>query len=70
LGGGDCLQAALGVVLFVLITVGAGLAYSIAGSGNNQITSGLSDLSWVLSVASFPAAVLIMAGTFGSGGRE
>jgi hypothetical protein len=46
--------------------VGAALAYSIAGSGNNQITSGLNDLSWVLMViASFPAAMLIMAGTFG-----
>jgi hypothetical protein len=59
-------SAALGVVFFVLMTVGAALAYSIAGSGNNQITSGLNDLSWVLMViASFPAAMLIMAGTFG-----
>jgi hypothetical protein len=59
-------SAALGVVFFVLITVAAALAYSIAGSGNNQITSGLNDLSWVLTViASFPAAMLIMAGTFG-----
>lgn len=59
-------SAALGVVFFVLITVSAALAYSIAGSGNNQITSGLNDLSWVLIViASFPAAMLIMAGTFG-----
>ena len=59
-------SAALGVVFFMLITVGAALAYSIAGSGNNQITSGLNDLSWVLIViASFPAAMLIMAGTFG-----
>ena len=59
-------SAALGVVLFVLMTVGAALAYSIAGSGNNQITSGLNDFSWVLIViASFPSAMLIMAGTFG-----
>jgi hypothetical protein len=59
-------SAALGVVFFVLITLSAALAYSIAGSGNNQITSGLNDLSWVLIViASFPAAMLIMAGTFG-----
>jgi hypothetical protein len=59
-------SAALGAVFFVLITLNAALAYSIAGSGNNQITSGLNDLSWVLIViASFPAAMLIMAGTFG-----
>ena len=59
-------SAALGVVFFMLITLGAALAYSIAGSGNDEITSGLNDLSWVLTViASFPAAMLIMAGTFG-----
>jgi len=59
-------SAALGVVLFMLITLNAALAYSIAGSGNNQITSGLNDLSWVLMViTSFPAAMLIMSGTFG-----
>jgi hypothetical protein len=59
-------SAALGVVFFVIITLSAALAYSIAGSGNGQITSGLNDLSWVLMViASFPAAMLIMAGTFG-----
>jgi hypothetical protein len=59
-------SAALGVVFFVLITLSAALAYSIADSGNNQITSALNDFSWVLMViASFPAAMLIMAGTFG-----
>jgi succinate dehydrogenase/fumarate reductase cytochrome b subunit len=59
-------SAALSVVFFVHITLSAALAYSIAGSGNDQITSGLNDLSWVLMViASFPAAMLIMAGTFG-----
>jgi hypothetical protein len=59
-------SAALGVVLFMLMTVSASLAYSIAGSGNDQVTSGLNDLSWVLTVIlSFPAAMLIMAGTFG-----
>jgi hypothetical protein len=59
-------SAALGVMFFVLITLNAALAYSIAGSGNSQITSGLNDFSWVLMViASFPAAMLIMAGTFG-----
>jgi hypothetical protein len=59
-------SAALSGVFFLLITLNAALAYSIAGAGNNQITSGFNDLSWALIViASFPAAMLIMAGTFG-----
>jgi hypothetical protein len=59
-------SAALGVVFFLLITLGAALAYSIAGSGSSEITSALNDLSWVLMViASFPAAMLVMAGAFG-----
>jgi hypothetical protein len=59
-------SAALGAAFIVLITLSATLAYAIAGSGNDQLTSGLNDLSWVLkAVASFPAAMLIMAGTFG-----
>ncbi len=59
-------SAALGTVFFLLITVGAALAYSIAGSGNSAVTSGLNDLAWALVVVvSFPAAMLIMAGTFG-----
>jgi hypothetical protein len=59
-------SAALGSVFFVLIMLGAALAYSIAGSGNEPFTSGLNDLSWVcIVVVSFPAAMLIMAGSFG-----
>jgi hypothetical protein len=59
-------SAALGTVFLVLITVGAALAYSIAGSGNDSLTSGLNDVAWVLAVlASFPAAMLVMAGAFG-----
>jgi hypothetical protein len=59
-------SAALGVAFFLLITLSATLAYSIAGFGNDQITSGLNALSWALKVvASFPAAMLIMAGSFG-----
>jgi hypothetical protein len=59
-------SAALGTVFFVLMTVGAALAYSVAGSGNESLTSGLNDFAWVLTViASFPAAMLIMAGSFG-----
>jgi hypothetical protein len=52
--------------LFVLITVSAALAYSIAGSGNHVMMAGLNDLAWAcLVTGSFPAAMLIMAGTFG-----
>ena len=59
-------SAALGTVFFVLLIVGAALAYSVAGSGNSALTSGLNDLSWVcVVIASFPAAMLIMAGSFG-----
>lgn len=59
-------SAALGAVFFVLIIVGSALAYSIAGSGNDTLTSGLNDLSWVcMVIVSFPAAMLIMAGSFG-----
>lgn len=59
-------SAALGAIFLILMTVGAALAYSIAGSGNDSLTAGLNDLAWVLTVlASFPAAMLIMAGSFG-----
>ncbi len=59
-------SAAVGGLFLVLITVGAALAYSIAGSGNHTFTSGLNDFAWVCVVlTSFPRAMLIMAGTFG-----
>jgi hypothetical protein len=59
-------SAALAAVFFVLIALNAALAYSIAGSDNDTFTSGLNDLAWVCVVMlSFPAAMLIMAGTFG-----
>jgi hypothetical protein len=59
-------SAALAAVFFVLIAVTAALAHSIAGSGNHAVTSGLNDLVWAcLVMASFPTAMLIMAGTFG-----
>jgi len=58
-------SAALGGMLFVLMTVGATLAYKIAGSGNPTLTSGLNDVAWVCIVmTSFPRAMLIVAGTF------
>jgi hypothetical protein len=43
-------SAGVGVIFFLLIMVSATLAYSIAGSGTNQLTSGLNDFSWVLMV--------------------
>src|SRR6185295_18913036 len=53
-------------LFLLLITVGAALAYSIAGSGNHALTSGLNDFAWACIVlTSFPRAMLIMAGTFG-----
>jgi hypothetical protein len=53
-------------VILVRIARGATPAYSIAGSGTDALTSGLNDLTRVcIVVASFPAAMLIMAGTFG-----
>ena len=59
-------SAAAGGLLLLVITLGAGLAYSIAGSGNNTLTSGLNDLTWaVVVLSSFPRAMLIMSGTFG-----
>src|SRR6266850_3871054 len=59
-------SAAVGGLFFVLVTVSAALAYSIAGSGNQTLTAGLNDLAWVLVVlSSFPRAMLVMSGSFG-----
>ena len=59
-------SATLATIIYVRILIGAGLGYSIAGSGDEALTSGLNDLSQVLLVvAAFPAAMLVMAGTFG-----
>jgi hypothetical protein len=59
-------SAAVGGLFLLLIAMGAALAYSIAGSGNPTLTSGLNDFAWVcLVMTSFPRAMLIMAGTFG-----
>jgi hypothetical protein len=59
-------SAVLGAMLFARMTVRAALAFSIAGSGSNEVTSGLSDLAWALSViVSFSAAMFVMAGSFG-----
>jgi hypothetical protein len=59
-------SAALGGLFLLLVTVVAVLAYSIAGSGNQALTSGLNDLAWAgLVLSSFPRAMLIMSATFG-----
>ena len=59
-------SAAVGGLFFLFVTVNAALAYSIAGSGNQALTSGLNDFGWTLVVlSSFPRAMLIMAGAFG-----
>jgi hypothetical protein len=59
-------SAAVAALFLLLITVGAALAYSIAGTGNHGLTSALNDFAWACVVlSSFPRAMLIMAGSFG-----
>ncbi|TMB50118.1 MAG: hypothetical protein E6J50_06455 [Chloroflexi bacterium] len=59
-------STALATILFVRISVGAALAYSIAGAKNETLVSGLNALAQVcIVVAAFSAAMLVMAGTFG-----
>jgi hypothetical protein len=59
-------SAMLGGLLYLLVTIGAALAYSIAGSGNETLASGLNDLAWACVVlTSFPRAMLIMSSAFG-----
>jgi hypothetical protein len=59
-------SAALGGLFMLLITVVAALAYSIAGSGNPALTSGLNDFAWAgVVLTSFPRAMLIMSAAFG-----
>jgi hypothetical protein len=56
----------LGAMLLLLIAVCATMAYSIAGSGNRELTSGLNDFAWgCVVLSSFPRAMLIMASAFG-----
>jgi hypothetical protein len=59
-------STAFGALSLLQISIGAALAYSIAGSGNHALTSGLNDFSWaVVVLTSFPRAMLIMSGVFG-----
>src|SRR4029077_7673400 len=53
-------SAAFGGLYLLLISVDAALAYSISGSGNQMVISGLNDVAWALVVlTSFPRAMLI-----------
>ena len=59
-------STAFASVWFLVIAIDAALAYSIAGAGNETLTSGLHELIYVLLVLSaFPTAMLIMSGSFG-----
>jgi hypothetical protein len=59
-------SAAVGALFLLLTTAVAALAYSIAGPGNQMLTSGLNDLAWAgVVLTSFPRAMLIMSGAFG-----
>src|ERR1700731_4072208 len=59
-------SAMLGALFFLLVTISAALAYSIAGSGNQTLASGLNDFAWACVVlTSFPRAMLIMSSAFG-----
>jgi hypothetical protein len=65
-GAATAASAAFGGLVLVNVTICAALAYSIAGSGDAGLIAGLNDFTWVLTVlASFPAAMVLMAGTFG-----
>ena len=59
-------SAALGGLLLLLITVSAGLAYSISASGNPALLGGLNDFTWAgVVLSSFPRAMLTMSAAFG-----
>ena len=59
-------SAALGALFLLLIAVVAALAYSIAGTENHMLTSGLNDFVWAgFVLTSFPRAMLIMSSAFG-----
>jgi hypothetical protein len=59
-------SAVFGALWLLQTAMSAAIAYSIAGPGNQTLTSGLNDLSWAVAVLSaFPRAMLIMSGVFG-----
>ena len=64
--GATASSAALGAFLLVLVSGHTVLTHSIAGLGNQPLTSALNDVVWAgVVMTSFPRAMLIMAGTFG-----
>src|SRR5262245_47182682 len=59
-------SAAFGGLFLLIVAMGAALAYSIAGSGDQALMSGLNDFAWASVVlSSFPRAMLIMSAAFG-----
>jgi hypothetical protein len=59
-------SAALGASFLLIITTTTALAYSIAGSGNHDLTAALNAVAWAgVVLSSFPRAMLIMAAAFG-----
>ena len=63
---GTAASAAFGAMAFLLITLGAALAYSVHASGNRALVAGLHDFGWAIIVlSSFPRAMLIMSWAFG-----
>jgi hypothetical protein len=65
-GAATAASAAFGALVLLNTIVYAANAYTIARSGSAELTSALNDFSWVVQVlTSFPAAMVLMAGTFG-----
>lgn len=65
-GAATAASAALGALFLLLIALVGGLAYSVAGSGNHMLTSGLNDFVWAgFVLTSFPRAMLFMSAAFG-----
>src|SRR5262245_15594083 len=59
-------SSAFGTLFLLQMAVSGALAFSIAGSGNSALISGLNDFVWALVVlTAFPRAMLIMSGVFG-----
>ena len=57
---------AAGAMLLFLVSMSAGLSYSIADTGSQGFVSGMNDLLWSCVVlTSFPRAMLVMSSAFG-----
>jgi hypothetical protein len=65
-GAATAATAAFGGIALVNIALCAALAYRLVGTASVELVTALNDISWVLSVlVSFPAAMVLMSGTFG-----